>query len=172
MTLSAVATLIVEVFLPETYQKYLFINYKQSSEYCSYKSFVSNFLHGQPRSVIISCMERQSKSLKYTEEDVCLINAMRPRTARLMIVMANLVLEDPMVVTTTQYCLVLAQMKQVHPVHVEIGHNGTFLANTFGQCFDSIPLGTGINYLKIIRRVLTSVQILMLWILSLTSHHY
>ena len=74
MTLSAVATLIVEVFLPESYQKYLFINYKQSSEYHSYKSFVPNFLHGRPRSVIISCMERQSKSLKYTEEDVCLIS--------------------------------------------------------------------------------------------------
>ena len=31
MTLSAIATLIVEVFLPETYQKYLFLNYKQST---------------------------------------------------------------------------------------------------------------------------------------------
>ena len=72
MTLSAVATLLV-VFLPETYQKYLFLNYKQSPEYQSYKSFVPDFLHGRPRSVIIHSLERRSKSLKFTK-DVCLVN--------------------------------------------------------------------------------------------------
>lgn len=74
MTLSAVATLLVEVFLPETYQKYLFLNYKQSPEYRSYKSFVPDFLHGRPRSVIIHSLERRSKSLKFTKDDVCLVN--------------------------------------------------------------------------------------------------
>ena len=48
MTLSSVATLLVEVFLPEMYQKYLFCNYKQSSEYRLYKSFVPVFLHDRP----------------------------------------------------------------------------------------------------------------------------
>ena len=42
MTLSAINTLIVEIFLLETYQKY-----KQSTQYCSYKSFVPEFLHGR-----------------------------------------------------------------------------------------------------------------------------
>ena len=74
MTLSAIATLLVEVFLPETYQKYLFLNYKQSPEYRSYKSFVPDFLHGQPWSVIIHSLERRSKSLKFTKDDVCLVN--------------------------------------------------------------------------------------------------
>ena len=74
MTLSAIVTLITESFLPETYQKYLFLNYKQSSQYRSYKSFVPEFLHGRPRSVIIHCLERRSRSLKYTTEDVCLVS--------------------------------------------------------------------------------------------------
>ena len=74
MTLSAIATLIVEIFLPETYQKYLFLNYKQSTQYRSYKSFVPEFLHGRPRSVIMHCLERRSKSLKYTQDDVCMIS--------------------------------------------------------------------------------------------------
>ena len=74
MTLSAIATLLVEVFLPETYQKYLFLNYKQSSEYRSYNSFIPDFLHNRPRSIIIHCMERRSKSLKYIKEDVCISN--------------------------------------------------------------------------------------------------
>ena len=40
MTLSAAVTLIVEKFLPDSYQKYLFMNYKQSDMYRTYKSFV------------------------------------------------------------------------------------------------------------------------------------
>ena len=48
MTLSAIATLIVENFLPDTYQKYLFLNYKQSTQYRSYRSIVPEYLHGNP----------------------------------------------------------------------------------------------------------------------------
>ena len=74
MTLSAIVTLIIDSFLPETYQKYLFLNYKQSSQYRSYKSFVPEFLHGRPRPVIIHSLERRSKSLKYTADDVCMVS--------------------------------------------------------------------------------------------------
>ena len=74
MTLSAIATLLVESFLPDTYQKYLFLNYKQSTQYRSYRSIVPEYLHRKPRSVIIHCLERRSKSLKYMEGDVHLIN--------------------------------------------------------------------------------------------------
>ena len=70
MTLSGIADLIVEKFLPETYQKYLLLNYKQSAQYRSYKSFIPDFLQGRPRSVIIHSLERRSKSLKYTQDDV------------------------------------------------------------------------------------------------------
>ena len=45
-------------------------HYKQTSHYRSYKSFVPTFLHGRPRSVVLHCLERQSKSLKYTRDDV------------------------------------------------------------------------------------------------------
>jgi len=62
MTLSAIATLLVESFLPDTYQKYLFLNYKQSTQYRSYRSIVPDYLHGKPRSVIIHCLERRSVS--------------------------------------------------------------------------------------------------------------
>ena len=74
MTLSAVTTLIVETFLPDTYQKYLFMNYKQSPQYQSYQSFIPDFLQGRPRSVIIHSLERWSKSLKYTQEDVSTVD--------------------------------------------------------------------------------------------------
>ena len=46
------------------------MNYKQSAQYRSYKSFIPDFLQGRPWSVIIHSLERRSKSLKYTQEDV------------------------------------------------------------------------------------------------------
>lgn len=74
MTLSSIITLIIKTFLPENHQKYLFLNYKQSSQYRSYKDFVPTYLHGRPRSTISHCLERRSKSLKYTSEDVTVID--------------------------------------------------------------------------------------------------
>ena len=74
MTLSSIITLITETFLPESHQKYLFLNYKQSSQYRSYKDFVPEYLHGRPRSTISHCLERRSKSLKYTDGDVQVVD--------------------------------------------------------------------------------------------------
>ena len=68
--LSSITTLIVETFLPESHQKYLFLNYKQSSQYRQYKSFVPVYLQDRPRSTISHCLERRSKSLKYTSDDI------------------------------------------------------------------------------------------------------
>ena len=65
MTLSAVTTLIVETFLPDTYQKYLF---KQSPQYRSNKSFIADFLQGRPRSVNIQSIKMIKVSLKYTQD--------------------------------------------------------------------------------------------------------
>ena len=64
----------MEVFLPETQQKYLFQNYKQSSQYRTYKDFVPLYLHGRPHSTITHCLERRSKSMKYTTDDVRLVD--------------------------------------------------------------------------------------------------
>lgn len=74
MMLSSIITLIVEVFLPESYQKYLFLNYKQSSHNRTYNSFVPDYLHDRPKAVISHCLERRSKALKYTMEDVTVID--------------------------------------------------------------------------------------------------
>ena len=72
--LSAIIALIVEVFLPESYQKYLFLNYKQSSQYRTYNSIVPDYLRDRPKTVISHSLERRSKALKYTIEDVSLVD--------------------------------------------------------------------------------------------------
>ena len=61
-------------FLPDSHQKYLFLNYKQSSQYRSYKNFVPAYLHGRPRSTISHCLERRSKSLQYTDDDLQIVD--------------------------------------------------------------------------------------------------
>ena len=50
--------------------KYLFQNYKQSSQYRSYKKFVQAYLHDRPHSVILHFLERKSKSAKYAVHSV------------------------------------------------------------------------------------------------------
>lgn len=74
MTLSAAVTLIVEKFLPDSYQKYLFLNYKQSDMYRTYRSFVPSYLQGRPRSIVLHCLERRTKSLKYVSADVTVLD--------------------------------------------------------------------------------------------------
>ena len=74
MTLSGAITLIIEKFLPDNYQNYLFLNYKQSEVYRSYKSFVPSYLQGRPRSTICHYLARCTKSLKYTDSDVTLLD--------------------------------------------------------------------------------------------------
>lgn len=74
LTLSRTVSLVVEDFLPVSYQKYLFQNYKQSSQYRSYKSFVPEYLHGRPHSTILHCLERKTKALKYSVSDTSVID--------------------------------------------------------------------------------------------------
>ena len=40
------------------------------SQYRSYKSHIPDYLHDRPKNVIVHCLQRRSKALKYTEEDV------------------------------------------------------------------------------------------------------
>ena len=69
LTLSKTISLLIDDFLPISHQKYLFQNYKQSSQYRSYKSFVPDYLCGRPRSTILHCLERKTKALKYSLSD-------------------------------------------------------------------------------------------------------
>lgn len=74
-SLSGLITVLVEAYLPESYQKYLFLNYKQSSSYRSYKEFVPDYLHGRPRATILHCLDRKANSSKYTASDVEVIDS-------------------------------------------------------------------------------------------------
>jgi len=64
MTVSSLAALLVNAFLPESYQKYLLRNYQMSGTYRAYKDFVPSYLHGRPRNVIVHCLSRKSKCAK------------------------------------------------------------------------------------------------------------
>ena len=56
ITLSELLTVVIDTYLPESYQKYLFKNYQMSETCRSYGSFVPEFLRGHPKSVIIHCL--------------------------------------------------------------------------------------------------------------------
>ena len=147
MILSAIATLIVDTFLPDTYQKYLFLNYKHSAKYRSYKSSIPDFLQGRPQSVIIHSLERQSKSLKYTEEDVCTVDEEGTFTVKGSNGNDHTVSFGSESDNTTP------------SVHAEIGWNGTFPVNIFGLFLDSTLHRIGQGYLKAIKQVPTSALI-------------
>ena len=69
-TLSALVCLLVERFLPEAQQSYVLPNLKASEWYRRYNDFVPGFLRGRPRSVILHCLDRQSRSNKYHDGDL------------------------------------------------------------------------------------------------------
>ena len=70
MTLSAVTSLIIEEFLPETRKTYLFRNYKQSSQYRNYNDLVPEYLRDRPKDVILHCLDRRANSMKFKENDI------------------------------------------------------------------------------------------------------
>ena len=70
LTLSGIATLLIDRFLPDMWQKYVFQNYKLSTEYRAYSSDIPTYLQGRPRSIILHCLQRKAKCHKFTEEDI------------------------------------------------------------------------------------------------------
>ena len=75
LTLSNVALLIVEEFLPEMHSKYMFQNYAMSADYRSYNDFVPNYLRGRPRKVILHCLDRKQKARAFSEDDITTVDA-------------------------------------------------------------------------------------------------
>ena len=63
-------TVLCEEFNPDIHHKYLFLNYKASSNYRTYNDFVPRYLHGRPRQVILHCLDRKSSSRKYDLTDI------------------------------------------------------------------------------------------------------
>ena len=70
LTLSGIATLLIDRFLPDMWQKYVFHNYKLSEEYRAYSKDIPEYLKGRPKPVIFHCLERKAKCHKFTEEDI------------------------------------------------------------------------------------------------------
>ena len=70
VSLSSIIALLIQEFLPDMHRKYLFENFKMTTDYRQYKSFVPDYLHNRPRSVIKHCLERKSNGHKYAHEDV------------------------------------------------------------------------------------------------------
>ena len=74
LSLSSIIVLLLLEYLPDMHKKYLFENFKMTSNYRQYKDFVPNYLHDRPRSVIKHCLERKSNGQKYAKEDVSCID--------------------------------------------------------------------------------------------------
>lgn len=70
MTLSSIATILVEDYLPDAYQKYIFQNFQQSPHYRCYSDNIPTYLQGCPRNVILHCLDRKGSSNKFTSEDI------------------------------------------------------------------------------------------------------
>ena len=69
-TLSALVSLLVERFLPEAQQSYVLPNLKAAEWYRRYNDFVKRFLRCRSRSVILHCLDQQSRSNKYHDKDL------------------------------------------------------------------------------------------------------
>ena len=70
LSLSGIASLLIERFLPDMYQKYVFQSYKLSEEYRAYNDSIPSYLKGCPKSVILHCLQRTLKCHKFSVEDV------------------------------------------------------------------------------------------------------
>ena len=73
MTLSGIASLIVDCFLPDAYRNYVLSNVQVSEWYRKYQDSVPSFLHGRPRNIVLHCLDRQAKGRKYDKADIHLI---------------------------------------------------------------------------------------------------
>ncbi len=73
MTLSGIASLIVEYFLPDAHRNYILSNVQVSEWYRKYKDSVPSFLHGRPRNVVLHCLDRQAKGRKYDKADITML---------------------------------------------------------------------------------------------------
>ena len=70
MNFSGIITLLNEDYFPDCYQKYVFLNFRQSDQYRCYNELVPNYLQGRPREVIIHCLDRKANSAKFCISDV------------------------------------------------------------------------------------------------------
>ena len=129
LTLSQVAALLIEEFLPDAFQKYLFQNFKQTAFNRVYNDFVPSHLQGRPRQVILHCLDRKSSSHKFQEDDIATVSGKAGEfTVQGKKESTQLTLEH--------------QLECHHPP----GQNINFLANTFLQCSNTKENGLGMIF--------------------------
>ena len=139
VTLSSLVCLLVERVLPDAQQRYVLPNLKSSEWLRKYSDFVPNFLRGRPRSVILHCLDRQSRSSKYCSDDIYAgwrkrrpVHCMENRWHAVCM----------WLISKEAWC------SRCHLALVRIGSSGIFLANTSLLCLDTTQHGTGNLCLK------------------------
>ena len=132
MTLSSIATILVEDYLPDAQRKYIFQKFQQSPYYRSYDT-VPTYLHGRPRNIIPHCLDRKGSSNKFTLEDIEDANAQQGLFS---------VHSSKGKVYTVNFGLFLNIRCLI--VHVLIGALITYLASTFSLYFCIEHYGHGI----------------------------
>lgn len=70
MTLTGLIRLLVDQFLPDSHQHYLFENYRQMEIYRMPADLVPEYLKGRPRAFIKHCLVRKTRSNKFTGDSV------------------------------------------------------------------------------------------------------
>ncbi len=70
LTLTRIACLIVDQFLPDMYQNYVFQNFKQLNIYRLPSAAIPLYLQGRPPSVVKHCLVRKTRSNKFTRDAV------------------------------------------------------------------------------------------------------
>ena len=71
INLSHLSDIIVNSFLPDSYEKYLFQNYKMNPTYRKYRDQIPPYLHGRPPALIEHCLHRQQKAKhKFTANSI------------------------------------------------------------------------------------------------------
>ena len=78
LTLSFLVIKLIEEFIPALHYKYVFQNFKQTTLYRAYNpAVVPPYLQSKPKSTILHCLHRKSKSLKYSDSDVKEVDMVR-----------------------------------------------------------------------------------------------
>lgn len=70
MTLTGLIRLLVDQFLPDSHQHYLFENYRRMDIYRVPAAIVPTYLKGRPRALIKHCLDRKTKSNKFTSDSI------------------------------------------------------------------------------------------------------
>ena len=127
LTLSGIASLLIDRFLPDMWQKYVFQNYKLSTEYRAYSKDIPIYLQGRPRSVILHCLQRRRNA----------INSQRKISRKFMMAFLKCTRQEE---ESTGSTLALQS------VPVKTGYAITYLANTSLPSLSNVQGGIDQNF--------------------------